>query len=130
MPEGNLLTVDDVARHFELRPDTVRRMVRHGHLRATRVGRQYRFAWESVWACENGPVPSEAQRGRYREPLLTKRRVADRLTISNRTIERWINRGMPTRNILGAVRLNPHDVGDWLRKEEIGVGLPPDWWRS
>lgn len=130
MPDGNMLTVDAVARHFELRPDTVRRMVKLRRIRATRVGRLYRFDWPSVWACENGPAPSEADRGRYRDPLLTKRRVADRLNVSDRTVDRWIGRGMPTRNVLETVRLNPHDVTDWLRENEIGLDLPSNWWRQ
>lgn len=123
-----MLSVEEVARHFGLRPDTVRRKVRSGEIEALRMGRQYRLDWRGVWACEEGPMPNGARKGRYMEPLLCKRRIARGLGVSAETIERWIAVGLPTRNVFGAVRSNPHDVEDWL-KLTMGIKLPADWWK-
>ncbi|NDW00231.1 helix-turn-helix domain-containing protein [Salipiger sp. PrR002] len=121
-----MLSVDDVATHFCLRPDTVRRKIRTGEIAATRIGRIYRMAWSDVWACEDGPMPKRSRILRYQEDLLCKKHVAGALRVSVRTVERWIYGGMPTRNVFGAVRCNPHDVTDWLKLQ--GVDLPSTWW--
>jgi excisionase family DNA binding protein len=123
-----MLSIEEVARHYGLRPDTVRRKVRNGEIEALRIGRLYRLDWQGVWACEEGPMPKGARQGRYMEPLLSKRRVAGGLGVSARTIERWIALGLPTRNVFGATRCNPHDVEDWL-KITMNLKLPADWWK-
>ena len=123
-----MLSIEEVARHYGLRPDTVRRKVRDGEIDALRIGRVYRLDWRDVWACEEGNMPKGPREGRYKEPLLSKRRVAVALRVSPRTIERWIAIGLPTRNVFGAVRCNPHDVADWL-KLSMDIVLPADWWK-
>ena len=121
-----MLSVEEVAAHFGLRPDTVRRKIRTGEIEATRIGRVYRVNWLSVWACEDGPMPKRARISRYQDDLLSKKAVATALRISVRTVERWIGDGLPTRNVFGTVRFNPHDVTDWLLLQ--GVDLPQSWW--
>lgn len=110
-----MLTVEDVARHWRFDPGTIRRHIRAGRLPAQRMHRSYRLSWEDVWGCEEGTFPRGPARQRYREPLIDKRLVASTLKVSVRTVERWIDAGMPTRRVFGAVRMNPNDVCDWLR---------------
>jgi excisionase family DNA binding protein len=121
-----MLSVEEVAKHFGLRPDTVRRKIRAGEIEATRIGRVYRMVWPDVWACEDGPMPKRARVTRYQDPLLCKKRIAGALRVSVRTVERWIDDGLPTRNVFGAVRFNPYDVTDWLKMR--GDDLPHGWW--
>lgn len=123
-----MLSIEDAANHFCLKPDTIRRKIRSGEINAIRLGRVYRFSWSDLWVCEDGPMPKGPREGRYKEPLLSKRRVAVALRVSPRTIERWIALGLPTRNVFGAVRCNPHDVADWL-KLSMDIVLPADWWK-
>ncbi|MGX9854569.1 excisionase family DNA-binding protein [Limimaricola variabilis] len=122
-----MLTIEEVADHFDLQPDTVRRKVKSGEIHAIKMGRTYRLDWQDVWACENGPMPKGSRVDRYKEPLLSKQGVATPLSLSVRTIDRWIEQGLPTRNSFGAVRLNPHDVTDWLRAA-MNTNLPAKWW--
>ncbi|MEZ5746935.1 MAG: excisionase family DNA-binding protein [Paracoccaceae bacterium] len=56
-----MLSIEEVASHFGLRPDTVRRKVREGQIEAIRMGRVYRLDWRDVWACEDGPMPKGAR---------------------------------------------------------------------
>lgn len=121
-----MLSVQDVARHFSLRPDTIRRKIRAGEIDSIRIGRTYRLAWPDVWSCEEGPMPKRARITRYQDDLLGKKAIANALRVSVRTVERWIEDGLPTRNVFGAVRCNPHDVTDWLKLR--GVDLPREWW--
>lgn len=123
-----MLSIEEVARHYGLRPDTVRRKVRDGEIEALRIGRVYRLDWPDVWACEAGTMPKGPREGRYKEPLLSKRQVAVALHVSSRTVERWIALGLPTRNVFGAVRCNPYDVADWL-KLSMKIILPAAWWK-
>ncbi len=121
-----MLSVEEVAKHYGLRPDTVRRKIRTGEIEALRLGRVYRIAWPDVWACEDGPMPKRALIARYQDDLLSKKAIAGALRVSVRTVERWIDDGLPTRNVFGAVRCNPNDATDWLKLQ--GVDLPPTWW--
>lgn len=121
-----MLSVEQVATHFGLRPDTVRRKIRTGEIDAIRIGRTYRLAWADVWACEDGPMPKRVHIPRYQNALICKKTIAAALRVSVRTVERWIVDGLPTRSVFGAVRCNPHDVTDWLKLR--GVDLPQDWW--
>jgi excisionase family DNA binding protein len=121
-----MLSVEEVARHFRLRPDTIRRQIRAGAIDAIRIGRTYRLNWPDVWVCEDGPIPKREHISRYQDDLLAKRDIARSLRISVRTLERWIEDGLPTRNVFGVVRCNPHDVTDWLKIR--GVDLPAGWW--
>ena len=46
--DGGLLSIDQVASQLGLHVRTVRRYVRHGRLRAVRIGKQYRVAREAL----------------------------------------------------------------------------------
>lgn len=122
-----MLTVAEVARHYSLKPDTIRRKIRNGALDAIAFGWSYRLNWADVWACEDGPTPKGARISRYQDDLLGKRAIARALLVSERTVERWIADGLPTRNVFRVVRCNPHDVTDWMKLR--GVDLPADWWK-
>ena len=123
-----MLTIEEVAIHYDLKPDTVRRKVRGGQINAIRIGRVYRLDWRDVWDCEEGPLPKGTRITRYKDHLLSKKGIAQRLGVSVRTIERWIADGLPTRAVFGAVRCNPHDVSDWLRLR-MDASLPEGWWK-
>jgi excisionase family DNA binding protein len=122
-----MLTVDEVARHYALKPDTIRRHIRRGDLDAVRLNRSYRIDWPAVWSCEEGPVPRGRATARYQVPLLTKNDLAAALRVSPRTVERWVETGLPTRNVFGRVRINPYDAARWLSgyfgEEFSAVGL-------
>ena len=124
-----MLTVEEVATHFALKADTVRRKIKSGELEAFKVQRQYRCEWHQLWACEDGKMPKRAQNARYRTPLVTKKIIAGKLKVGEKAVERWVKLGMPTRNVFGAVRYNPHDATDWLRTK-IGADLPDEWWKD
>jgi len=109
-----MLTVKEVATHCSVKPDTVRRWIRAGALQAVRLNRDYRVDWADVWACEHGPMPRRESQERYKAPLLRKSDLARALRVSARTVERWIAEGLPTRDVFGGVRINPHDAADWL----------------
>ena len=109
-----MLRTIDVANHWNLSSKTVSRYVQDGQILATRVNRDYRVTWESVWACERGPMPKNGVLDRYKTPLLTKADLARATAYHLRTIERWIEDGLPTRNVFGNVRVNPYDAQDWL----------------
>ncbi|WP_417808799.1 helix-turn-helix domain-containing protein [Thioclava sp.] len=123
-----MLTVKQVANHFGLRPDTIRRKARAGEISCIRIGRAYRFDWPDVWSCEDGPMPKGAMSARYQVPLVSKKQIAWSLQVSVRTVDRWLDEGLATRNVFGAVRCNPDDVADWLRLGKE-VTLSPDWWQ-
>ncbi|SFQ65341.1 DNA binding domain-containing protein, excisionase family [Roseivivax halotolerans] len=123
-----MLRLEEVAEHYGLKPDTLRRKIKEGALPAIKIGRTYRLKWTDVWSCEEGRMPRGAGQARYREPLLSKKAVAEALSVSVRSVERWIEAGLPTRNVFGAVRFNPHDVTDWLRGAQ-DLDLPGEWWR-
>jgi excisionase family DNA binding protein len=116
-----MLTVEEVAHHWKLTPETVRRWIAEGRLRASRLNRVYRLDWKDIWACERGAVPSGKTAVRYKKSLLTKDELAAEYRVSIRTVERWVGDGLPTRNVFGSVRFNEDDVVDWLGKE-MGFG--------
>lgn len=110
-----MLNTAEVAHHFDLTGETVRRKIRAGELMATRDRRDYRVTWQSVWACEQGPMPKRNLCERYKEPLLSKKHLAGSTGYDIRTVERWIQDGLPTRNAFGSVRINPSDAKEWLK---------------
>lgn len=122
-----MITVESAAQHFALRPDTVRRKIRAGEMPAIRIGRIYRLTWPDIWACEDGPMPKGARMVLYQENLMSKQAIADALSVSVRTVDRWIFNGLPTRNVFGSIRCNPYDVTDWQKLQ--AVNLPQGWWR-
>ena len=58
---SKLLTASDVARHFNLSPETVYRLTRQGILPAIRIGRSYRYELVSLetWKTENSTLQGE-----------------------------------------------------------------------
>ena len=122
-----MLTVEDTAKHFSLTPETIRSRIKTGELRAQRVNRRYRLEWQDVWTCERGPMPKGRRAERYRMPLMTKFDIADRLRVSVKSVERMIADGLPTRNVWGAVRVNPADAQDWLAAH-FDIELSDDWY--
>lgn len=110
-----LLNIIEVAEHYQLKPATVRKMVRDGALAALRIARDYRVCWQSVWACEEGPTPQcVEQENKYRLRLITKTDLAESMNVSLRTVDRWVLSGLPTRNVGYNVRMNPVDAQEWL----------------
>lgn len=111
-----MMTTRALCRHWKLGETTIRAYVESGRLRACRVNRSLRFDWNDVWALERGPLPRGALAARYRTALLTRRELADALAVSLRTLDRLVERGLPTRNVGVNVRFNPHDAADWLER--------------
>ena len=120
-----MITLEEVAGHWRLTAASVRARISSGELRAVRVAGRLRTDWSDVWACESGRRPSLKNAARYRTKLLTKQDLAGRINISIRTVERWIDRGLPTRNVGTNVRINQHDASDWLRRAN-GIELSAD----
>lgn len=118
-----MLSVEDVARHWSVTADTVRSKIKSGDLRAVRLGRIYRLAWADVWSAECGQMPDGALQDHYKAPLLTRKSLAERVGMSTRSVDRWIQAGLPTRSVFGAVRINPYDAEVWLQ-QSLGVNLP------
>lgn len=110
-----MLTLDDVSRHWQLTPQTVRARIAAGDLPAVRVAGRYRVRWPDVWACEQGKRPSGVLAERYRTRLLTKADIARAVGVSVRTVERWMREGLPTRAVGGNVRFNGFEAAGWLK---------------
>lgn len=53
-----------------------------------------------------------------REPWWPKKRLAEYLDVSERTIERWTAEGMPCLRSRRTVRYRPSDVEAWLGRAE------------
>ena len=53
-----------------------------------------------------------------REPWWSKKRLAEYLDVSERTIERWTAEGMPCLRSRRTVRYRPSDVEAWLARAE------------
>ena len=94
-----MLTLEEAADHWQLRPAAVR----------------YRVAWTDVWACEQGARPTGALAARYKTPLLIKRDIAVAMRVSVRTVERWMQDGLPTRSVGPNVRFNRAETALWIR---------------
>ena len=54
--------------------------------------------------------------------LLDRRTLAARTERSLRTVDRWLDSGLPTRNVRASVRVNAVDAADWLRGK-YGTGI-------
>lgn len=117
-----MLTLDEVADHWQLRPASVRLRVRSGELAAVRIAGRYRTTWPAVWSCESGGSPPSPAADDYRTRLLTKRDLADAIGVSTRTVERWTRSGLPTRSVGESIRFNRCEVAAWLsRTFEVDV---------
>lgn len=108
------LSVADCARHFSFSEKTVYEMTKSGELPADQFG-SYLIAWPDIWACEQAPVPRPALYPRYMSDLLSRQTLAKRTGKSLRTVDRWLDSGLPTRNVRASVRVNADDAADWLR---------------
>jgi hypothetical protein len=117
-----LLTTQDVADHYSLSPRTVRKHLVEGALHGVRINRDWRCRWLDVWAAERGPTPRGDRAAAYRLPLLCKAALGAKWHVSERTVERWIAQGLPTRNVFGSVRIAPIDAQEWLMREFGIVG--------
>ena len=108
------LTVSDMATHFGLSHRTIRDHLSSGRLKGVRIGGLWRARWRDVWSAETGPAPRGRKMDAYRQPLLTKAQLAARWAVSERTVERWIAAGLPTRNVFTNVRVAPVDAEAWI----------------
>lgn len=108
------LDVAGCARHFSFSEKTIYKMIDSGELPAEKFGR-YFIAWPDIWACEQAPVPRPELHTRYMSGLLSRQTLARRTGKALRTVDRWLDSGLPTRNVRGSVRINTADAADWLR---------------
>jgi hypothetical protein len=111
------LSVADIAEHYSLSPRTVRDRLQSGDLDGVRINGQWRLSWHDVLAAEQGPTPSKALISNYKKPLLSKTGLGSEWKVSKRTVERWLQAGLPTRNVFGSVRIAPYDADIWMRKQ-------------
>ena len=129
------LGVAECARHFSFSEKTVYEMVKSGALPAEKFG-PYVIAWPDVWACEQGSLPRPALYPRYMTDLLSRQALARHTGRSLRTVDRWLDGGLPTRNVRDSVRVNAVDAADWLRAKygrsvpvnrllQLGAGVSP-----
>jgi excisionase family DNA binding protein len=110
------LSVAEVAEHFGLTPRTIRERIKQGDLRAVRVGGEWRLCWPDVWAVEKGPMPKASRAVDFMVTLLTKREYGALWGKSERTVERWIAAGLPTRNVFGHAGIAPTDAAIWVKQ--------------
>ncbi len=110
-----MLTLEEVAEHWQLRPAAVRARIKDGELHAVKIAGRYRMSWPDVWACESGVRPAGARAARYRTPLLTKADLAQAIRVSVRTVERWMCDGLPTRSVGSNARFNRAEAVSWIR---------------
>ncbi|WP_417525587.1 hypothetical protein [Marinovum sp.] len=47
---------------------------------------------------------------------MRKKTLAAKWGVSERTVERWIADGLPTRNVFGSVRIAPTDAEKWMAR--------------
>jgi len=110
------VSVEDVAHHYDLKPRTVRDHLKNGNLYGVRIGGQWRCSWSDVFAAEKGPMPHGKRVELYKAQLLTKKALAAKWGVSERTVERWVEMGLPTRNVFGSVRIAPTDADEWMQR--------------
>ena len=110
------LVASEIAKHYALTSRTVRAKLNDGVLQGVRVNGVWRCSWQDVWDAEKGPEPRGSRAELYKAPLLTKKSLASKWSVSERTIERWIQLGLPTRNVFGSVRIAPIDVDEWTAR--------------
>lgn len=110
-----MLSVQELSEHWSIKPRTIRQYAGQG-LKHHRVNREYRFDWPDIWSFEEGPRPPTALHERYTTPLATKRTLATALKKSVRSVDRFIERGLPTRNVGANVRFHIYDAAAWLER--------------
>jgi len=120
-----MLNVNDVAEHWGLSPDTVRRHIKDGALEARKRHRTFLLEWGDVWAAECGPFPTGPTRDIYKTPLLRKRDLQTGVRVDLSTIDRWIAAGLPSRKVYGSWRCNAYDVANWFGSR-FGFDMSPE----
>ncbi len=116
------LTVADVATHYALSLRTVRGRLKDGSLSGVQINGEWRCSWSDVWGAEKGPMPRGKRSKAYKADLLTKKNIANEWGVSERTVERWIVAGLPTRNVFGSVRIASIDAEEWTRQHFMVSG--------
>jgi predicted site-specific integrase-resolvase len=111
-----ILTVADVAEHYNLEAGTVRKHLNAGKLQGVRMKGAWRCSWPDVWAAEKGPMPREKRSEDYKSQLLTKKELAEQWSVCEKTVERWFIEGLPTRNVFGSVRISKLDANEWTQR--------------
>ena len=126
-----MLDIDDVSRHWKLSRATVRKHIASGHLKAVKIAGRYRMTWADVRDCENRKPPADAAPDRTRTGLMTKRDLSAVMGVSARTIERWMDAGLPVIPIGRTTRFDRSEVEAWMRarfgvdlRDELGASLP------
>jgi hypothetical protein len=110
------ISVEDVAHHYDLKPRTVRDHLKNGNLHGVRIMGKWRCSWPDIFAAEKGPMPRGERAALYKAQLLTKKALAAEWGVSERTVERWIETGLPTRNVFSSVRIAPVDADEWMQR--------------
>ena len=116
------LSLADVADHYALSVRTLREHLKAGALHGVRIKGAWRLSWSDVFDAEKGPKPQGERAELYKSRLLTKRDLAGRWGVTERTVERWIAEGLPTRNVFGSVRIAPVDAGEWTARTFTRTG--------
>ncbi len=49
--------------------------------------------------------------------MLTRKELAERMKVSERTIDRYVKLGMPCIKVVGAVRFDLQKVTEWLEQQ-------------
>lgn len=65
------------------------------------------------------PFPSRMVDGRAFEPHISGKELADRLSVSIRTVERWQSEGMPSEKFGRARRYQHQRCVEWLRGRSV-----------
>lgn len=115
-----MLNIEDIERHWKLSAASVRHLIRSGDLTAIKIAGRFRTTWPDVWACEHGGQPTPSTACHYTCPLLTKQDVAALMDVSARTIERWVQAGLPTRSVGRSIRFSRYEVENWVR-DRFGI---------
>lgn len=110
------ISVKDVADHYDLKPRTIRDHLKKGNLSGVRIKGEWRCSWPDVFAAEKGPTPKRERAELYKEKLFTKKTFGAKWSICEKTVDRWIEDGLPTRNVFGSVRIAPVDAREWTKR--------------
>lgn len=97
-----MLKVKEVADHWQLRPETIRRYISDGDLPCIMLNGRHRIEWQDVSVLENGTFPRDARMDHNRHLLMSKRQLACRLKVCIKTVERWIDAGFGVSSLSAA----------------------------
>lgn len=145
-----MLTVPDAARRAQRDPETIRRWIRSGNLKARKVGTQYLIDEDDLDAAVRGVFlpfpPSSAARAdelhEARAPyiaqdlpqedrVVTVPEAARRARRNPETVRRWIREGKLHATKVGTqFVLDEQDLAAFLGEPEDTVPLPDAWRRT